>query len=71
MTVLPFAPIRPRPEPTIRVLWNAIRVAKKHHTLDCGCRIKPGWTYHAAGALVNGRLSYNKRHVVGCLELIQ
>jgi len=51
------------------VLWNKLPVARTEHTLKCGCKIKPGQTYHSVGAKLNNQFKHYKQHALGlCLD---
>jgi len=54
----------------MKTLTNKIVIARKPHTLACGCVISPGRPYHSLALLVNGSFVYRKGHMHGCTEVL-
>lgn len=54
----------------MRTLKNKVMIARKPHTLACGCIISPGRPYHSVAMFINGSFVYRKGHIQGCLEVM-
>lgn len=61
---------QPTPPPAlphgVKLRSSEIRVARKSHVLDCGCRVESGWPYYRLCVKINNQLVYWKRHVFRC-----
>lgn len=56
-------------EPQIREVSAEVRLAKKPHTLKCGCTLKAGLHYGRIAVIMNGSFVAEKHHLSGlCIE---
>jgi hypothetical protein len=51
--------------PDVTRLSDRIHTARKEHTLDCGCIVKPGEKYGVVVDLVDGKMETYKGHALG------